>query len=291
MEVCGSCRRPRKEGTRFCTGCGWRFPDDSADPAERPSAQPSGWDNTRASGWDSAPPGPYESPRGYESPGATRSRDFSRRRTAPLIIAAVAAVLVGGGITGFAVLYSGHHSPGTETATSAGESTQVAGQASQDEATPGGPDSTQTSGPSSPLPASSSIGQVTIAAAVSQDPNASSVATFLNQYFTAINDHDYQSYVSLLSPQEAQGLTQEQFDNGYGSTSDSAETLVGISTAANGDLIASVAFTSHQDPAESPNQDESCTDWNISLFLEQGGGGYLLDQPPSSYHASYQACS
>jgi hypothetical protein len=131
---------------------------------------------------------------------------------------------------------------------------------------------------------------VSIAADVSQDPDASSVATFLNQYFTAINNHDYQSYISLLSSQEGQGLTQEQFDNGYGSTADSAETLLGISTAANGDLIASVTFTSHQNPADSPDQQESCTDWRISLFLEQGGGGYLVEKPPPGYHASYQAC-
>ena len=116
---------------------------------------------------------------------------------------------------------------------------------------------------------------MTIAADVSQDPDASSVATFLNQYFTAINNHDYQSYISLLSSQDGQGLTQEQFDNGFGSTVDSAETLLGTSTAANGDLVASVTFTSHQNPADSPDQQESCTDWNISLFLEQGGGGYL----------------
>jgi hypothetical protein len=134
------------------------------------------------------------------------------------------------------------------------------------------------------------VGQVTIAAAVSQDPDVPSVATFLNQYFTAINNHDYQSYISLLSSQAGQGLTQEQFDSGYGSTVDSAETLLTISAAANGDLVASVTFTSHQNPADSPNQQESCTDWKISLFLEQGGGGYLIDKPPASYHAGYQAC-
>jgi hypothetical protein len=125
---------------------------------------------------------------------------------------------------------------------------------------------------------------------VSQDPDASSVATFVDQYFTAINDHDYQAYISLLSSQAGQGLTQEQFDNGYGSTADSAETLLGISTAENGDLVASVTFTSHQNPADSPNQKESCTDWKISLFLEQGGSGYLIDQPPPSYHASDLTC-
>ncbi len=86
------------------------------------------------------------------------------------------------------------------------------------------------------------------------------------------------------------GLTAERFVNGYGSTVDSAETLVSISTATNGDLAAAVKFTSHQNPAASPDQKESCTDWSISLFLTQGGSGYLLDNPPPGYHATYQAC-
>ena len=124
-----------------------------------------------------------------------------------------------------------------------------------------------------------------------QDANASSVAAFLDHYFTAINNHDYQSYISLLSPQAQQGLTAAQFDSGYRSTADSAETLVSISTVSNGDLAAAVTFTSHQNPADSPDQQQSCTDWNISLFLVESGGGYLVDQPPPGYHASYHACT
>ena len=129
-----------------------------------------------------------------------------------------------------------------------------------------------------------------VGAAASQDQDASSVATFLGQYFAAINAHDYQSYLSLLSPQLQQAMTQAQFDKGYRSTADSNETLVGISTASDRDLRAEVTFTSHQNPADSPDQSESCTNWDISLFLAQGGSGYVIDSAPSGYHASYQAC-
>ena len=85
-------------------------------------------------------------------------------------------------------------------------------------------------------------------------------------------------------------MTQAQFDKGYRSTADSNETLVGISTASSGDLAAQVTFTSHQDPADSPDHSESCTDWNITLFLAQGGSGYTIDPAPSGYRASYQPC-
>ncbi len=63
-----------------------------------------------------------------------------------------------------------------------------------------------------------------------------------------------------------------------------------ISTDPDGDLDVAVTFTSHQNPADSPNQHESCTDWKISLFLAPGGSGYLIDVPPPGYHASYTAC-
>ena len=135
-----------------------------------------------------------------------------------------------------------------------------------------------------------SVGQVTIAPDAAQNANASSVAAFLDRYFTAINTHDYQSYISLLSPQFRQGLTAKQFRSGYKSATESAETLVNITTGANGDLVAAMAFTSHQDPADSVDGKQSCTNWNISLFLERGSGGYLIDQPPPGYHASYSAC-
>ena len=96
--------------------------------------------------------------------------------------------------------------------------------------------------------------------------------------------------MSLLSPQLQQNYTADQFNKGYRSTTDSNETLVSISTAGNGDLAAAVTFTSHQNPADSPDQQESCTDWNISLFLTQSGSGYLIDSAPSDYRASYQPC-
>jgi hypothetical protein len=129
-----------------------------------------------------------------------------------------------------------------------------------------------------------------VASAAGQDPGAPPVADFLGQYFAAINSHDYQSYVSLLNPNMQKDMTAQQFDSGYRSTADSSETLTGISTAANGDTVAAVTFTSHQDPADSVDHKETCTDWKISLFLEQASTGYVIDQPLSSYHAAHSPC-
>jgi hypothetical protein len=129
---------------------------------------------------------------------------------------------------------------------------------------------------------------VTITPEAASDPGAQNIAAFLDQYFSAINAHDYQLYVALLGPQ-MQAPDQSQFDSGYGSTKDSGETLTGISAGDNGDSVAQVTFTSHQNAAESPTG-TTCTQWRVSLYLTSNGESYLIDQPPASYHAGYSVC-
>jgi len=245
----------------MCAACGLRFTDGNSSPAR-------------------------------SSPGGPRLPRWPRVRWWPVLIAVLAAAFVVGSGAAIIALRVGHH-PRTEAAQGSGESTQLTSPSGQGSSAPDSPppSSTEPSSPAPSSPAPSSAGPVAIGPGASQDANAPAVAAFLDRYFTAINARDYQTYSSLLSPALQQGQTEQQFASGYRSTVDSAETLVGISTAANGDLVAAVTFTSHQNPADSPDHQHSCTDWTISLFLQPGsGGGYLIDPPPSSYHASYQAC-
>ena len=274
MDICGNCGRTRKQGTLFCTGCGHRFTDNAPAESYAPTET-----HVHARPYEPANPGPPNQPR--------RSRMFRPAVVATMVILVAAAAGVGG-----ALLYTRHHAPHTEAARNSARSTRTTPGAS---ATQGGSPSDQGSpepsaSPSDISPSPSETNAVTVTSGASGDPNASSVADFLGQYFAAINAHDYQSYLSLLSPQLQQEMTPTQFAKGYRSTADSNETLVGISTAIDGDLAAEVTFTSHQDRADSPDQRESCTNWDISLFLGQGGSGYVIDPAPSGYQASYQPC-
>jgi hypothetical protein len=137
---------------------------------------------------------------------------------------------------------------------------------------------------------SASAGAVTISAAVGQDQDASSVADFIGTYFAAINSRDYAGYISLFGPQYQSVPTSTQFTQGFSSTTDSSETLTGISASADGDLVATVTFTSHQDSADSPTGNQTCTQWSVSFFLLAESDGYLIDRPPASYHATYAGC-
>jgi hypothetical protein len=116
------------------------------------------------------------------------------------------------------------------------------------------------------------------------------VATFLSEYFTAINHHDYQAYIALLEPAAAARQTPARFAAGYGTTTDSGAILTTITDLGGGREAASVTFTSHQAPSASPDR-STCDVWHITLYLSPDGGGYLLRRPPADYQAHVRSCS
>jgi hypothetical protein len=115
------------------------------------------------------------------------------------------------------------------------------------------------------------------------------VLAWVESYFTAINAHDYQAYISLLSPRLAANYSATDFANGYGSTVDSAATLTGITDQGGGEA-ATVSFTSHQNPSQSVNGQDSCDLWTITLYMVPSGSSYVEVHAPAGYAASYQAC-
>ena len=115
------------------------------------------------------------------------------------------------------------------------------------------------------------------------------MVTFLVRYFTAINDHDYQAFVSLLDAQEAARWTPARFAARFGTTKDSGVTLTGIATGGGGGAAASVTFTSHQAPSESADG-SSCDLWSITLYLIPANDGYVIEHPPSDYSARVHGC-
>jgi hypothetical protein len=128
-----------------------------------------------------------------------------------------------------------------------------------------------------------------IAPGVAGNPAAPQVEAVVTSYFAAINAHNYQGYVSLLTPSVAQGLTRAQFNSGYGSTSDSGMVLTSISSTDSGSVAATLTFTSRQLPADSPDN-SPCDNWQITLYLQPNGSSYLIGPPPAGYKASYTAC-
>lgn len=215
---------------------------------------------------------------------AGRPVPLPRRRPTAAIAAGIVIVVLAAG--GAGLWLHGRHGPATAPG-STGRALTGATQSSPASQPPSGGPSSSSPGPS---PAPSAVGPVTITGSAAQNPNAQAIAAFLGQYFSAINAHDYQTYTSLLSPAAQQNFTETQFQDGYGTTTDSAETLVDVSTAADGDTAASVTFTSNQAASQSVNQADTCTAWGISLYLGQNSGSYVIDPPPPGYRASHSSC-
>ena len=216
------------------------------------------------------PPGPGR-------PGPTRRPPGQRNKV--IFIAAAVVVLLAAGGGAYALVAS--HSRGAIAA----PPTQGPSTATQSAST------APTTAP--PTSASASVSTssgttVAVSAAAASNAAAPQVTAFLNSYFTAINEHNYQAYDSLLS-QQLQPYPQSSFEAGYGTTTDSGETLTSITDTGSGGEAAAVTFTSHQQPADSPDN-SSCDSWSITLFLVPNGSGYLEGPAPSGYHASYQAC-
>jgi hypothetical protein len=204
----------------------------------------------------------------------------SRRSLRVAIIAVIVLALAGGGTAAALVLSGGHGRPGAAPPPRHTPSHTPTPTPSSPSPTPSTPTATST-------PAS---GPVSVAPTVASDPQTTQVVTLLDSYFGAINSHSYQAYFALLSPQRQQGMTPAGFSSGFSSTTDSDETLQSVSPGPDGSIVATVSFTSHQNPAASVNGSESCTNWDISLYLQQGSGVYLIGKSPSSYHAQYAAC-
>ena len=105
------------------------------------------------------------------------------------------------------------------------------------------------------------------------------VQQLLSKRFEGINTHNYAEYASTLTTREQANQPQSKFDSGYRSSSDSGITLTALRQTSGG-LAATVAFTSHQDPADS-GDGSACNTWTSTYYLVTGGSGYLIDSSPA----------
>jgi hypothetical protein len=325
MSSCTACGRPRIGSNRFCTVCGAEFRDPAqpGQPAAAAGSAPTE-DYYTPGGVVPGPPSsewaPYTQPpetepsypgevysgtahderyggepvyRGgpaFGGPGYTDGDSYLEparrppgRRNVPIVIAAAVIVL---GAAGGAYAVTASHGHGK----AAGEPTETASIAASQGAPTSAAQTSAAPATSAPAPPQASSGTtVAVASGAASNSAASQVTALVNSYFTAINQHDYSAYASLLDQQAQQQNPESTFDSGYATTTDSAETLTSISGTGSGGLAASLTFTSQQSPADSPDN-SSCDQWSITLFLVPNGAGYLIGTPPSSYSASYQAC-
>jgi hypothetical protein len=218
----------------------------------------------------------------------SRQAERGGRGRMPFVIGAAVVVLLAAGGGAYALVSSGH---GKNSAQPPAQPSVKAKATQAALATPTPAASAATSPTLSPTPSprpTTSPGAVAVPASLSANPDTTRVTSLLNRYFAAINTRNYTQYSALLDSQMQAGNSASSFDSGYATTKDSAEKLVSLSGSGGGEA-ATVSFTSHQSATDSVN-DSSCTSWTITLYLAPQGDGYVITQPPSSYHPAYANC-
>ncbi len=222
----------------------------------------------------------------YAPPGRRPREPRHRARIAGAVLGT--AALLAGVITSWAVFgqhRAGSRLAGRQTTATRRASPAVRATPSVLASVPAG--ATPPASPSAPAPGDGAV-VVAMAPGMSQAPDAAQVDGFLVSYFTAINTHDYEQYERLLVPSRRAELTAADFARGYGTTTDTAASIVGISPTADG-VAATVSFTSEQRTAPGAAV-TTCTWWDITLYLRKQDGALLIGSPPAAYHAYHRTC-
>ncbi|HEX4290999.1 MAG TPA: hypothetical protein VH021_18890 [Trebonia sp.] len=283
MTFCPDCGRARTTSTRYCGGCGRDYGVAADDEASPPTA-------TIAPMAPAAtlPPPTAPAPTGPSSP--TRPADDRQPggRWTWWIVAAVVVVLAAGGGAYALVHGTGGRPtaqppahPSTATVTHPASTEPASLQASTS------PSAAASPSPSASPSASASPSVVSIAPGVRSA--SAPVEVVLSHYFQGINKHDYAEYASSQTVQGKQNQPQSSFDSGYATTTDSAMRLTSLTATGQGDLTATVTFTSRQSPADSVDN-SPCDSWTLKLYLVPNGAGYLITPAPSNYEPSHTDC-
>ncbi len=145
---------------------------------------------------------------------------------------------------------------------------------------------------SSTTPTSTASGStsVVIGPGAAHQVDVGQIAAFVESYFKAINNRNYQGYINLFDKEGHSPITEQEFLANYSSTTDSNATVVALSSTAAGDRAATVTFDSHEAPSTSSTH-TACVRWRIILYLEPKGTTYLIVPAPPGYKASFRRCS
>jgi hypothetical protein len=153
-------------------------------------------------------------------------------------------------------------------------------------------DATATAGPTAtPTPtATPEVALVAAAPALAERPETAAVVKLLTAYFSAINTRDFEAARRTLVQRPGLPSTEAEFQDQYRSTHDQGVRVLGLEPDGNGGYLATVSFTSYQNPADAPaDQASSCLIWSISYPLVRAEGTLLIDAVGRS-NVGYRPC-
>lgn len=184
----------------------------------------------------------------------------SRRLVGVLVAVLGLALLGAGGFAGYRAFVEGR------APAAAGATPSPTTQPTRATATAG---PTATATPTPPL--------VAAAPALAARPETAEVVRLLATYFGAINTRDFETARGTLVQRPTLASTEAQFLDQYRSTHDQNVRVLGLTPDGSGGYLASVTFTSYQNPADAPDRASSCLIWTVSYPLVRAEGTLLID--------------
>jgi hypothetical protein len=270
MIRCPACGSSTSAAERHCRRCGndltspgalavlTAAPDDSGerteviDPFERVDLVTPGPGSRRTH-----PPG---SRRGGQPPGSQAARGGGPRLAGMVIAVLGVLLLAAGGYGGYRALVDGRTDPLGATVAPSGTA---------------GPSPGRTAPTTSVAPTPPPL--VEAAPGIAADPATAGVVRLLTAYFGAINARDFNTARGTLVDRPALPQTAAEFRRQYRSTRDSDVHLLGLEPDGTGGYLASVTFTSRQDPADAPDGVSPCLNWSMSYPLVRVDGTLRID--------------
>jgi hypothetical protein len=299
MSFCPTCGRQRVSSTRYCGGCGRDFGVAAMSGSTAPAEEPAIVQPRLGLSAEESPPTvtvrppspagtlpPYAPQPGRSTYQPPEGRP-GRKQTLWIAVAAIVLLAAGGGA--FALVKTtgksqaaGSGSPSPSLAARA--TAPLTQSASTQPATPQASATPSASPSPSPSPSPSVVG---IAPGV--QPVSPQVEVVLSHYFQGINDRNYAEYASSQTAHGKKNQPESSFDAGYATTTDSNMMLTSLTPTGDGDLTATVTFTSHQAPSDSVDN-SACNNWTLNLYLVPSGSGYLITPAPPDYEPTYTDC-
>jgi hypothetical protein len=211
-----------------------------------------------------------------------------RRWTPVAVVTAGAMLLAAGAYAGYRVVADGRARPPVQAAspTASAAPAQPTGVGGRPPAGNGQPTAQPTGGPDQPSggPTGDGLTQplVVAAPALAARPETAEIVALFTKHFGGINHRDYDAVRGTFTVEGWPGLTRKSFGQVYRSTQDSGVRVFAVVATGTGYEV-SVSFTSHQDLADAPPDEQAtCLEWSMTYPLARQGGVLLIDQRPTT---------
>jgi hypothetical protein len=134
------------------------------------------------------------------------------------------------------------------------------------------------------------IPTVTPTASVGDATDELAIQQIFSAYFNAVNNHDYDTAWAQYTPQEQTRLgSEQQYVQGEATTHVTNMTVQEIVSQSGGVDLATITFTSTQDPANSPDG-QACDNWSLVYTMVHAGSSWFIDRAVSVNGVAYRPC-